>query len=331
MKILVTGATGFLGSHLCDKLNEQGHEIFALYRSEKKVKQFNTPGTLINGSISSLNENQWIKDLPEDLDAVIHTAGIVHSMYKNDFYNTNTKGTQILFDQLRSRYKKLNFVFISSLAAAGPVELGKIRNEEDKGQPVSHYGASKLLAERYITKNCPKEWNLNIIRPPMVIGPRDPAVLDIFKMVKDGTIITTGKSGKKKEYSIVCVHDLVDVIINSLSNTSDQKVFYTSFPKVYTFEEIINTINKNFNNKIRFISIPEKIVKFVAYILQFFHMIYRHNIRLTPDKAQEIVADAWTCSGKKSENILGTEYKFNLERTIQITLEDYKGRGWLNN
>ena len=76
MKILVTGSTGFVGSHLCQLLDKSGHEVYALVRNPSKAKEFNIPGHHIKGDLSSFD---WVATLPDDLDAVVHTAGIVHS------------------------------------------------------------------------------------------------------------------------------------------------------------------------------------------------------------------------------------------------------------
>ena len=104
MKILITGATGFVGSHLNERLRSEGHETFLLVRNEKKAKEFNLEGNFISGSLSADKELQWLSHLPEDLDSVVHVAGIVHSPKNEDFVNINTLGTKNLFKQLHDKY-----------------------------------------------------------------------------------------------------------------------------------------------------------------------------------------------------------------------------------
>ena len=104
MKILVTGATGFVGSHLCDLLEKNGHQVWSLARSQKKVKEFNVPGTIVEGSLDPNTPPSWIASLPNDLDAVIHTAGIVHSFNPKEFYQINTQIVELFLYRFFDRF-----------------------------------------------------------------------------------------------------------------------------------------------------------------------------------------------------------------------------------
>ena len=150
MKILVTGSTGFLGSHLCELLKQSGHEVYAQARNEKKFQQFKVQGRFVKGDLETEKANHWVSKLPEDLDTVIHAAGIVHSFKEGAFYKINTEGTKQLIEDLKIKYPKLHFIFLSSLSAAGP-SLQSPVNEKTIEEPVSHYGRSKLLAEKTIS------------------------------------------------------------------------------------------------------------------------------------------------------------------------------------
>ena len=93
MKILVTGATGFVGSHLCEELSRKGHQVYGLVRNPKKLKDFNFQGIVIKGDLNLEQDWQWIDEIPSDLDAIIHTAGIVHSFQTEHFFDVNSKAT----------------------------------------------------------------------------------------------------------------------------------------------------------------------------------------------------------------------------------------------
>jgi nucleoside-diphosphate-sugar epimerase len=330
MKVLVTGATGFVGGHLCDDLISRGHEVFALVRNLEKAKEFNIPGTYIQGSLSHDKEHNWVEELPSDLDAVIHTAGIVHSFNLDDFQKVNFEATQQLFNDLKTRYPKLKMVFISTLAAMKPAQKGIELTESDLTNPPSAYGLSKEKAEKFLIKEAPKNWEIIIIRPPMVIGPRDTGVLDVFKMVESGLILLTGLNGKNKEYSFVCVHDLVDVIIKSLESPGlHGEVFFAAHPENISLIQLIETIQRKMNKKAIKLPIPMPVIKSLAHTLSGINKIIPISIRLTPDKVHELTPESWLCSGKKSEEKLKKEYCWNLERTIETTLQDYRKRGWL--
>ncbi len=330
MKILVTGATGFVGSHLCDALIEQGHEVFALVRTPAKAAILPSQVHIIKGDISYGSIKKWIEELPLDLNGIIHTAGIVHSFNHREFYEINTEGTAFLIDQFKLHYPTLHFTLISSLAAVGPSSLEKPHTEATELEPVSNYGKSKKFSELMLQEHAPKEWKTTIIRPPMVIGPRDTAVLDVFKMVNSRVVLSTGLKGMQKLYSFVCVFDLVDVITNSLEKQELQNdIFFSAYPQYVTFKEIINQIESSLSKKAFTLLVPFFIIKILANFFNILSIFFKISIPLTPDKLKELEPRAWHCSGQRSQEVLGVKYNWPLKKTIEVTCSDYRDRGWL--
>lgn len=328
MKVLITGASGFVGTHLCERLLHSGHEVFALVRSPNKLPIKNDQLTVIQGDLDQKTLH-WVSVLPSDLDCCIHTAGIVHSYINTEFFRVNTEGTANLIASLTTRFTNLHFILISSLAAAGPSLGSTPRNEVDIDFPVSLYGRSKKEAENILKTKAPSSWRLAIVRPPMVIGPRDSAVLDIFKMVKSGFILLPGSNSKQKRYSFVCVYDLVETI-QQLFEKKKESLFYSAYPQTVTFHELILEIKKQLNKKwLIFIPLPLLLVWILTKLLDFMYKFYPHSLRLTPDKFHELKALNWTCEGGKTEVELGQVYNYNLKRTITVTLDDYKARHWI--
>lgn len=329
MKILITGANGFVGSHLTEKLISEGHSVYALVRSPKKFTvAAHSELTVIQGDLDQ-EKLYWTDSLPADLDTVIHTAGIVHSYTTDEFFRVNSIGTENLVNNLKNKFNSLHFILISSLAASGPSLGSSTRNEEDMDFPISVYGRSKKKAEEMLAQLAPKEWTLSVIKPPMVIGPRDPAVLDVFKMVQSGVIVLPGQDSKTKLYSFVCVFDLIQTI-TLVANLKKKGVFFSANPEIISFNQLILEIKKQLKKKwIFFLPLPLFLVRIVAMILNFIYKLFPHQLRLTPDKYHELAATNWTCSGLKTEKVLGQVYNYNLERTITVTLIDYKSRKWL--
>jgi nucleoside-diphosphate-sugar epimerase len=329
MKILITGANGFVGSHLCEKLLSDGHDVFALVRSPHKFTiEKHERLRVIKGDLDQENL-KWINSLPPDLETCVHTAGIVHSYFPEEFYRVNSTGTENLVCNLKRHYSNLHFILISSLAASGP-SLGRTsRTELDMDLPISVYGRSKKKAEELLALNAPTTWLLSVVKPPMVIGPRDPAILDIFKMVQSGLILLPGLNSKTKLYSFVCVFDLINTIV-MIAAKKKKGIFFSANPQAITFEQIINEIKKQLKKRwILLLPLPLFLVRILAIILNFIYRFFPHNLRLTPDKYYELAATNWTCDGKKSEVELGQVYNYNLERTITVTLIDYKSRMWI--
>lgn len=329
MKILITGANGFVGSHLCEKLLKDGHEVFALVRSpDKFTVAENSRLIVIKGDLDQ-DTLSWVESLPADLETCIHTAGIVHTYLPEEFYRVNAVGTENLVNSLKKRFINLHFILISSLAASGPSLGTSSRSEDDMDFPISVYGRSKKKAEDLLATNAPASWQLSVIKPPMVIGPRDPAVLDIFKMVQSGIILLPGHNSKSKLYCFVCVFDLVETIV-LVAKQKKKGIFFSSNPQVISFEQLILEIKKQLKkNWIIYLPLPLILVRLLAMVLNFFYRLFPHNLRLTPDKYHELAATNWTCNGGKSEKELGQVYNYDLQRTITVTLIDYKTRKWI--
>lgn len=333
MKVLITGATGFLGSHLVEFLAKQGHEVFALVRNEEKFNKLNLPAKPISGYLQSDGPHDWIKKLPYDLDAVIHNAGIVHSFNPRDFYDINSRATKQLIEDLKIMFPhQLRFCLISSLAAAGASEKKKPLTEDLEPKPISHYGHSKHLAEIYLNELAPSQWKKTIIRPPIIIGPRDEGFVDVFTMVKNGFIIIPGMDGHHKEYSFVCVFDLVTAIHRAIKlnvKKTTPEIFFISHPRACTYGELIARIMKLVNPTKRVkVNLPIFIVFIGAFLNRILHSFFpKYNFRLTPDKAMEINGSSWVCSSSKADELLSLNYEWNLEQTLKVTYEDYKNSG----
>lgn len=331
MKILITGASGFVGTHLCERLLNEGHQVIALVRSPAKFnKMIDSHPSLavIQGDLDH-KDLEWTQLLPNDLHTCIHTAGIVHSYRTDHFFQTNAKGTAFLVENLAKKFPELHFVLISSLAAAGPSLGPEKRTEDDLDFPISIYGRSKKKAEDYLKELAPPGWKLAIVRPPMIIGPRDVAVLDIFKMVRSRFIILAGMNSRTKVYSFVCVFDLIDTL-TLVVNQNKTGLYYSAHPHSVTFNQLIQTIKKQMGIRILFhLPLPLFVVKLIASLLYHLHRFFPHQLRLTPDKYFELAATNWTCESKKSEIELGQIYHYGLNKTIEMTYEDYRQRNWL--
>ena len=321
MKVLVTGATGFVGSHLLKELSDHKIEVIALARNlekwEQKKEEFDLNISVLNKSLGELKKD----DLPQDLDAVIHTAGLVHSFEKKFFFEVNTELTENFFKILKEKYSKLHFIFISSLAALGPLD--------DKGhyleRPVSDYGVSKLKAEEFLKDKKPENWKLNIVRPPMVIGPGDTAVVDIYKTVKLPLWPITGFLGKKTPYSFISVFDLVSFCLEILNSEKVPFLTHPAFPETPTFNELMQQISKQLKvSPKKTLKVPPLLLKFSGQLNRSLSKLGFSPPNLSPDKVYELCAAGWICP-----NDTNFSYKWDLKRTLEVTIDDYKERGWI--
>ncbi|HLE11680.1 MAG: hypothetical protein A2504_15720 [Bdellovibrionales bacterium RIFOXYD12_FULL_39_22] len=328
MKILVTGATGFVGKNLCKHLIQEGHQIFAQARNLEKFNKLKIPGTLIEGDFSISSIPLWVKKLPDDLDLIIHTAAVVHSFRAKDYYETNFDGTNVLVRELSFRYKKLTFVLISSLAVSGPARKHReVLNEKDGYGPINDYGQSKFLAELVIRDNTPKTWQNIILRPPIIVGAEDDAFFELIEMIEKGLAIYPGKEGNSKLYSFVAIEDLVENTIKAITskNRLPFDIYFIANPTPVTFEKIVTEIQKNLSMvRLKAIHIPIIILHLFALILFLLNRLgMKIKIRITNDKVTELAQSGWVCSPQKSQTDLNATYKISIEESIKSTVNSY--------
>lgn len=195
MKVLVTGGSGFLGSHVAELLSGEGHQVVALVRKSSNRKFLLTlPNVeLAEGSVE---DRASVDRAMKGVDAVVHSAGVVKALSESAFFETNTQGTVNLLDSAKANAPGLKrFVHISSLEACGPSLDGR-PVPLDQERPVTAYGRSKLAAEKEVLAR-KKELAVVILRPAAIYGPRDVEILEAFRAVRkrqypvigDGTML----------------------------------------------------------------------------------------------------------------------------------------------
>ena len=203
MRALVTGASGFIGSNLVDRLLAEGVQVKCLVRHTPTLPGSAKSLTLVPGDFQ---DPASLATAVEDADVVFHVAGVTRAARRADYFRGNLETTCNLL-QACQEYgpEDQKFLFISSLAAAGP-SPGNPLTEDEEPRPVSAYGESKLAAERAVLQ-FGRTRPVIIIRPPAVYGPRDRDTLLLFKSVQKRLHVIPGRGSQK--VSLVHVHDLV--------------------------------------------------------------------------------------------------------------------------
>ncbi len=321
MKILLTGATGFIGSHLFDLLSPH-HEIFCLVRNLEKAKKQNLTKNLVRGDLAKSSIDQWVQSLPSDIEMVIHTASILFTFDTNEFYKTNYESNIYLVEKLKERFPDLHFAFISSQAAVGPSAQGGPRTESSIPSPISHYGKSKLLFEEYLKTKSPPSWKISIFRPPMVIGPRDTGMKQFFDMVRSRFVFLPGLNALKKEYSFISVFDLVNLMEDCLFHQrhTPYQVYHLAYPEKIQFFELIRVAQDEMKIKQIFsFPMPLSFLKIIVHFLKALSSIIKVPNSLNQDKLIEMGEDSWIIL---SEKINPDLYRFDLKKTVRMTLKE---------
>jgi nucleoside-diphosphate-sugar epimerase len=321
MKTLVTGATGFIGSHLVEKLLRNGHSVACLVRKTSNLQWIE--GLNIRLIYGDCSVKESLFNAVADFDYIFHLAGLTKAANERDFFSANALGTENLVSAVIEKNPAIKrFVYLSSLAAAGPSCDGAPSKETGEPNPVSAYGRSKLEGERIVMRH-KNTIPVTIIRPPAVYGPRDKDFYILFKLLKKGISLFWGKC----YYSLLYVDDLVKgTILSTESKTAEGEIFYLSDGRIYSNEEITEVISSAVGSKPIRLRIPRIIMPMLGSIGQ--KLGNQGNI-INKDKIRELQHSYWTCEPSKSKRALGFIPNIGIKEGVKWTADWYRIHQWL--
>jgi len=327
MKVLLTGASGFVGSHILDALMASGIATAILLRptsSRRFIKQHLPRIEVRLGSISDLPS---LREAMHDATHVVHCAGCTKAPRVAEFYEVNQVGARNVVQAVNHRRDHIQrMVHISSLAAAGPAPPAKPAREDDPPQPVSEYGKSKLAGELEVRENCRTDFV--VLRPPVVYGPRDEQLLSLFKAVKLQLLPTF--RGGTQALSLVFVKDLAEAAVASLTHpAAGRRTFFVASPKIVTARQLAEQIAAQMNLRTWPLPLPSAILWSVCAIQELLSRLTGKASVVNLDKYVELRSPAWVCDPSRLRRELGFECSMNLRKGIAETLTWYRQHGWL--
>ncbi len=322
----VTGGTGFIGSHLVERLLSRGYTVRCLIRNPDK------PGYLKNLPVELFTGDLFSSDVLEraisGADFVYHVAGVVGSRNKEGFYKHNKDGTRNIIEivsRANPGLKKL--IFVSSGAAVGPATAEKAVDESTPHHPITTYGKSKMEAELEVLKY-KTSLPVTIVRPTAVYGPRDPATFDYFKTIDRGLEPLIGF--RDKFVSLAHSTDIVSGIV--LAGETEKAIGQTYFlgsERPYSWREIGEITKQVMNKKAIRIRLPEPLVYTIAATAGVFSLFKAKPSVLNFEKGRDMVQDHWTFDISKAQRELGYTPVVSLPEGIRETVEWYRKNGWM--
>ena len=324
MKALITGASGFIGSHLAEELLKRGYEVACIVRKTSDLKWLSGFDIkLINGDCA---DKDSLNNCVKGYDYVFHLAGLTKTNCKEDFYSVNTKGTENLIEAVvKNNSEVKRFVYLSSLSAFGPKVNANLPNEKDNPLPVSDYGKSKLRGEKAVL-GCSDRIPISILRPSAVYGPRDKELFLFFKLIKRGIMPYWGDG----QTSLVYVDDLINAIILSAEKESAVgRTYFISDGIVYSNNEIINEIASALNVKVFMIKLPKPILLPIGFLSDGISKIMGKSTMVNSDKIKELMHTDWICDITKAKDDLCFQPRVGIKKGIKWTADWYKIHRWL--
>jgi 2-alkyl-3-oxoalkanoate reductase len=328
MTILLTGGSGFLGSHVAEQLSQAGRPVRALVRKSSDTKFLSSlPGVEL--AYGAVDDRQSVLDAARGVSGIVHAAGLVKARSADEFMRVNRGGTENLLEAaLENRGALKRFVLVSSLAALRPSDVaGGAIPEDAEPRPVTSYGKSKLGAERAALSK-KDQIPLTIVRPPAIYGPRDREILAFFKSIKLGVLPLLGSS--QNRLSMIYGADCGAACIAALdADKPSGSAYHIDDGSVHTMEELIVLTETAMAQRARLrIPLPRKLVETAAFGSELFGRVSGKAVMLTRDKCNELF-EQWVCDGSRARRELGWEPKVSFEQGIKLTVDWYRKAGWL--
>lgn len=325
MKAFVTGATGFLGSHLVDRLLAEGHEVVCLVRPSSNLRWLtNKKVTLVEGVLEPDNAG-LLKGL-QNADWCFHVAGLLSTPRPEEYYQVNVGGTRHCVEACVKVAPHLQrFVLVSSIAAIGPSPNGGSVNEKTKPNPVSEYGKSKLEGERVVWEYQTK-FPITIIRPPAIYGPRDSMIFPVFKLAKRGWFVLPASSQIK--ITMAYVEDVAAACLwAAKSDGAKNETFIVADGDRYRWHDIADCLSHLLERKVRKIPLVKSALWPIAFAEEMRAKLFSKQPRLNRGHLHQFFR-SWNYDISKIKQA-GFTPQFNLARGMRAAVEGYRQLGWL--
>jgi nucleoside-diphosphate-sugar epimerase len=325
VRVLVTGASGFLGSHVAEQLYASGHTVRLLLRRASSRRFLEFP---YEEALGDVTDPASLETAAERVDAVVHAAALVKARSKAEFAAVNAAGTQNLIHAVAAKSPGARFVYISSLAAHGPAAKGKPRQVDAPPKPLTAYGRTKLAGEQHVRASALAP-NSVIFRMPVIYGPRDPALVPFFQLAR--LRVAPLLAGGNNQISIVYGEDAAAAIVRTLVTESDVggKVYSPEDGGVHSWRDLLSAVEASVHSKALRVPVPRLAFEAAALASEGFGLITRRAVSLTRDKVSEMAQRYWVCSSQALRQDTGWEPSVDIFEGARRTGEWYKAHHWI--
>lgn len=325
-KVVLTGANGFIGSHLAEYLQGKGFEVHCLVRKSSNLKWIENKGFVFH--YTGLEDIQAMQQVFEGAKYIFHLAGTVSGFNYQDYYFGNVTLTEnLMAAALLCEQKPERILVTSSLAVGGPAKPDKPIKEDDGFHPVSLYGKSKVEQERVCQKYKDK-LPITIARPSVISGEREVELFQFIETVNNRFVPHVGFSDKY--LGIIHITDLIEALYAmTISPATVGEAYYLSSEEVVSWRQVRDKSAAILGVKPFTLTLPHPVIHLAGHISGFVGKIKGKAPTFDAEKAKEGVKEAWICSVEKAKRDFGFEQKVSVEEGLRRAIEWYKKEGWL--
>ncbi len=321
--VAVTGATGFVGSHLAESLAAANVPLRLLVRDSGRLAAALVGRADVAVVEGSLGSPAALRELVRGAGTVLHVAGLVRAPAEKVFDAANRVGTANVVEALRAERTDAALVYVSSLAAAGPSPTAEGRAPTDPPAPISAYGRSKLAGELAVRAHSGR-WA--IVRPPAVYGPRDIDILQFFRLAARGWVpVPAGH----RWVTVAHVSDVVRGILAAAAASGDGRIWHLGEPFPHTMRGLIESLAAAGDVRARTVGVPSGLIRFAGEIGNGLQRLGMRTVAMTGDKARELTARHWTSASAESLRELGIGGFVPFSAGARATWRWYRDHGWV--
>lgn len=321
--VLITGATGFVGSHVVDAFVRAGVPMRALVRTTSDVSRLERAGAeLVEGSMTDAST---LRRATDGARAVVHLAALTYARTEAAYRSVNAEGTESLARLMaETGIGPRRFVYLSSLAAVGPAVDGRPVRPDDTPRPLTAYGRSKLAGERAVFATT--GLSPIALRAAAVYGPRDRELFRFFQFAERGVLPTP--TGPDRPLQLIHVEDLAEAVLYALER-QDTGVVHVADSAAYAWRTVGRLVADAVGRDARVIPIPASLIAVAAAVSEGAAGLVGGSTMFNRDKARELLAPGWLCETDAAKEKLGFVARTPLAEGLKATARWYRNEGWL--
>jgi nucleoside-diphosphate-sugar epimerase len=318
-RVLVTGATGFVGSHVAEAFVEAGYEVRCSVRTSSNTRWIDS--LAVERVNLDLARPQDLPRALEDVDVVVHAAGVTRARRPGDYHRINAGGTRTLATAAASAAGR-RFVFISSLAAGGP---DNALAKDGRDRPASAYGYSKLEAEEYLRAGDAR-MDIVALRLAAVYGPRDTDLLPLFKIARSGWLAVPSAPGLLQP---VYAADAARAALAAAREPGGFGPHPVAETNRYTWQDIADGLELAFGRPVRAVRLPAAVFKLAGRSAEWVAKLRGVPAIFDERRAKDLAEHTWSCDPSGTERALGWRAEVRLFEGLERTARWYRRMGWI--